>query len=81
MKSSQWLPVTQDCLLLWRDFSTEKQRSETMEPSIKEGKLYERKGEVGENGGQVMNNSNLATEGKNGKVQQKIGQIDKALEQ
>ena len=49
-----------------------------------EGKLHEVKGAVKEKAGQVTNNPNLAAEGQDeklaGKVQKKIGQIEKVFE-
>jgi uncharacterized protein YjbJ (UPF0337 family) len=48
------------------------------------GKLHEMKGKAKEKAGQVTNNPKLAAEGQNeklaGKVQKKVGQIEKVLE-
>jgi uncharacterized protein YjbJ (UPF0337 family) len=58
-----------------------------MKPSTKDqiaGKLHEVKGDVKEKAGQVTNNPNLAAEGQDeklgGKIQKKIGQIEKVFE-
>jgi uncharacterized protein YjbJ (UPF0337 family) len=58
-----------------------------MKPSTKDqiaGKLHEVKGDVKEKAGQVTNNPNLEAEGQGekitGKVQRKIGQIEKVFE-
>ena len=58
-----------------------------MKPSTKDqitGKLHEVKGDVKEKAGQVTNDPNLEAEGQiekfGGKVQKKIGQIEKVLE-
>jgi uncharacterized protein YjbJ (UPF0337 family) len=58
-----------------------------MKPSTKDqiaGKLHEVKGDVREKAGQVTNNPNLAAEGQDeklgGKIQKKIGQIEKVFE-
>jgi uncharacterized protein YjbJ (UPF0337 family) len=58
-----------------------------MKPSTKdqiEGKLHEVKGKVREQVGQGTNNPDLAAEGQaeklGGKVQKKVGQIEKVLE-
>jgi uncharacterized protein YjbJ (UPF0337 family) len=58
-----------------------------MKPSTKDevaGKVHEVKGNVKEKAGQVTNNPNLRDEGRDektgGKVQQKIGQVEKVLE-
>jgi uncharacterized protein YjbJ (UPF0337 family) len=58
-----------------------------MKPSTKDeiaGKVHEVKGNVKEKAGQVTNNPNLQGEGRDekvgGKVQQKIGQVEKVLE-
>jgi len=58
-----------------------------MKPSTKDqiaGKLHEVKGNVKEKAGQVTNNPNLEAEGQGekvtGKVQRKIGQIEKVFE-
>jgi uncharacterized protein YjbJ (UPF0337 family) len=58
-----------------------------MKPSTKDqitGKLHEVKGDVKAKAGQVTNNPNLEAEGQieklGGKVQKKIGQIEKVLE-
>jgi uncharacterized protein YjbJ (UPF0337 family) len=58
-----------------------------MKPSTKDqvaGKLHEVKGDAKEKAGQVTNNPNLEAEGQaeklGGKVQKKIGQIERVLE-
>ena len=58
-----------------------------MKPSTKDqiaGKLHEVKGDVKEKAGQATNNPNLAAEGQDeklgGKIQKKIGQIEKVFE-
>ena len=58
-----------------------------MKPSTKDqiaGKLHEVKGDVKEKAGQVTNNPNLAAEGQDeklgGKIQKKIGQVEKVFE-
>jgi uncharacterized protein YjbJ (UPF0337 family) len=58
-----------------------------MKPSTKDqiqGGFHETKGNVKEKAGQVTNNSKLADEGRAekvaGKVQKKVGQIEKVLE-
>jgi uncharacterized protein YjbJ (UPF0337 family) len=58
-----------------------------MQPSTKdqiEGKFHELKGTVKEKAGQVINNPDLEAEGQaeklTGKVQNKIGQIERVLE-
>ena len=58
-----------------------------MKPSTKdrvEGKLHEMKGTVKEKAGQVTNNPDLAAKGRaeklSGKIQKKVGQIEKVLE-
>ena len=58
-----------------------------MKPSTKdqtEGKLHEVKGEVKEKVGKVLNNPNLTAEGQDeklaGKVQKKVGQVEKVFE-
>ncbi len=58
-----------------------------MKPSTKDqlaGKLHEVKGDVKEKAGRVTNDPNLAAEGQDeklgGKVQKKIGQIEKVFE-
>jgi uncharacterized protein YjbJ (UPF0337 family) len=58
-----------------------------MKPSTKDqikGTLHEMKGKVKEKAGQVTNNPNLAGEGQDenlaGKVQKKVGQIEKVFE-
>jgi uncharacterized protein YjbJ (UPF0337 family) len=58
-----------------------------MKESIKDevaGKLHEAKGKIKEKAGQLTNNSNLEGEGTaekvGGKVQNKVGQIEKVLE-
>lgn len=58
-----------------------------MKPSTKDqikGKLHEVKGEVKEKAGKVTNDPNLQAEGQDenfaGKVQKKIGQIEKVFE-
>lgn len=58
-----------------------------MKPSTKDkidGKIHEVKGEVKEKVGKVTNNPNLTAEGQDekltGKVQTKIGQIEKVFE-
>jgi uncharacterized protein YjbJ (UPF0337 family) len=57
-----------------------------MKPSTKDqvqGKLHELKGKTKEKAGQLTNNPSLAAEGQNetlaGKVQKKIGQVEKVL--
>jgi len=48
------------------------------------GKLHEMKGKIKEKAGQVTNNPNLADEGQGekvaGKIQKKVGQIEKVFE-
>ena len=48
------------------------------------GKLHEMKGKIREKAGQVTNNPNLADEGQGekiaGKIQKKVGQIEKVFE-
>jgi len=58
-----------------------------MKPSAKdqiEGKLHELKGKAKEKAAQVTNNPNLAAEGQDeklaGKIQKKVGQIEKVFE-
>jgi uncharacterized protein YjbJ (UPF0337 family) len=58
-----------------------------MKPSTKDqitGKLHEMKGKAKEKAGQVTNNPDLAAEGQvekfAGKIQKKVGQIEKVLE-
>jgi uncharacterized protein YjbJ (UPF0337 family) len=58
-----------------------------MKPSTKdqiEGTLHEAKGKIKQKAGQVTNNPNLAAEGQGeklaGKVQKKVGQVEKVLE-
>ena len=58
-----------------------------MKPSTKdqiEGDLREMKGKVKEKAGQLTNDPNLADEGRNervaGKIQKKVGQIEKVLD-
>ena len=58
-----------------------------MKPSTKdqiEGKFHEVKGDVKQKAGQVTNNPKLETKGRTekfaGKVQKKVGQIEKVLE-
>jgi uncharacterized protein YjbJ (UPF0337 family) len=58
-----------------------------MNPSTKDqitGTFHEMKGKAKEKAGQVTNNPKLAAEGQNeklaGKVQKKVGQIEKVLE-
>ena len=58
-----------------------------MKPSTKdelEGKLHEAKGNVKEKVGRVINNPDMETKGQSeklaGKVQKKVGQIEKVLE-
>ena len=60
---------------------------EGMKQSTKDqiaGKLHEAKGAVIEKAGQVANNPDLAAEGQNekiaGKVQKKVGQVEKVFE-
>jgi uncharacterized protein YjbJ (UPF0337 family) len=60
---------------------------ENMKPSTKDqikGKLHEVKGRAKEKAGQVANNSNLASEGQDeklsGKIQEKVGQIERVFE-
>src|ERR1017187_9214617 len=62
-------------------------RSKRMKPSTKDqikGNLHEVKGKVKETAGQVTNNPNLAAEGQDenlaGKVQKKVGQVEKVFE-
>jgi len=59
----------------------------TMKQSTKDqaaGKLHEMKGKIKEKAGQVTNNPNLADEGQGekvaGKIQKKVGQIEKVFE-
>lgn len=58
-----------------------------MKPSTKDqiaGKLHEMKGKAKQKAGQVTNNPDLAAEGQAekfvGKIQKKVGQIEKVLE-
>ena len=58
-----------------------------MKPSTKDqitGKLHEMKGKAKQKAGQVTNNPDLAAEGRAekfaGKIQKKVGQIEKVLE-
>jgi uncharacterized protein YjbJ (UPF0337 family) len=58
-----------------------------MKPSTKDqisGKLHELKGKVKEKAGQATNNPDLAAEGQGeklgGKIQKKVGQIERVLE-
>ena len=58
-----------------------------MKPSTKDqikGSLHEMKGKAKEKVGQVTNNPNLAAEGQDekiaGKIQKKVGQIEKVFE-
>jgi uncharacterized protein YjbJ (UPF0337 family) len=58
-----------------------------MKPSTEDqiaGKLHEVKGDLKEKAGQVTNNPNLAAEGQDeklgGKIQKKIGQVEKVFE-
>jgi uncharacterized protein YjbJ (UPF0337 family) len=58
-----------------------------MKPSTKDqvvGKLHEVKGEVKAKIGRITNNPNLAAEGKGerlaGKIQKRVGQVEKVLE-
>jgi uncharacterized protein YjbJ (UPF0337 family) len=67
-------------------FSKEKRRDQ-MKTSTKdqiEGKFHELKGDAKQKAGQVTNNPNLETKGQTekvaGKVQKKVGQIEKVLE-
>jgi len=67
-------------------FSKEERRKQ-MKPSTKDqikGKLHEMKGKAKETAGQVTNDPNLEAEGRaekiTGKVQKKVGQIEKVLE-
>jgi uncharacterized protein YjbJ (UPF0337 family) len=59
------------------------QMNESTKDEIK-GNIHEAKGTVKEKAGQVTNNPNLTAEGQNeklaGKVQNKVGQIEKVLE-
>jgi uncharacterized protein YjbJ (UPF0337 family) len=62
-------------------------RRKSMKPSTNDqikGNLHELKGKVKEKAGKLTNNPNLAAEGQNenfaGKVQKKVGQIEKVLE-
>jgi uncharacterized protein YjbJ (UPF0337 family) len=64
----------------------QKRRSD-MKPSTKDqvkGNFHELKGKAKEKAGQVMNNPDLAAEGQEekvaGKVQKKIGQVEKVFE-
>jgi uncharacterized protein YjbJ (UPF0337 family) len=63
------------------------ERNEHMKPSTQDqlkGTLHVMKGKVKEKAGQVTNNPNLEAEGQAeqlaGKVQNKVGQIEKVLE-
>jgi uncharacterized protein YjbJ (UPF0337 family) len=67
-------------------FSTTKKEN-NMKPSTKDqikGDFHELKGKAKEKAGKVMNDPNLVAEGQNenlaGKVQKKIGQVEKVLE-
>jgi uncharacterized protein YjbJ (UPF0337 family) len=58
-----------------------------MKPSTKDqmvGKLHEVKGKVKQKAGQVTNNPDLAAEGQGeklaGKIQKKVGQVEKVFE-
>jgi len=58
-----------------------------MKPSTKDqikGKLHEMRGKAKEKAGQVINNPTLADEGQDekvaGKIQRKVGQIEKVFE-
>ncbi len=58
-----------------------------MKPSTKDqiaGKLHELKGKAKQKAGQVTNNPNLAAEGRGeklaGKIQKKVGQVEKVFE-
>ena len=58
-----------------------------MKPSTKdqiEGNLHEMKGKVKEKAGKITNNNKLAAEGQDeklaGKVQKKVGQLEKVFE-
>jgi uncharacterized protein YjbJ (UPF0337 family) len=62
-------------------------RRKPMKPSTNDqikGNLHELKGKVKEKAGKLTNNPNLAAEGQDenfaGKVQKKVGQIEKVLE-
>jgi uncharacterized protein YjbJ (UPF0337 family) len=62
-------------------------RGEIMKPSTRDqirGKLHEVKGAVKQKAGQLTNNSDLAAEGQGekiaGKIQKKVGQIEKIFE-
>src|SRR5579872_3097851 len=75
-----------NCGLTPGTFSKEERRKQ-MKPSTKDqikGKLHEMKGEAKEKAGQVTNDPNLEAEGRaekiTGKVQKKVGQIEKVLE-
>jgi uncharacterized protein YjbJ (UPF0337 family) len=58
-----------------------------MKPSTKdqmEGALHETKGKIKQKAGQMTNNPNLAAKGQDekiaGKIQKKVGQVEKVLE-
>jgi uncharacterized protein YjbJ (UPF0337 family) len=62
-------------------------RGENMKPSTEDqikGKFHEAKGAVKEKAGQANNNPNLTAEGQDeevaGKVQKKVGQVEKVFE-
>jgi uncharacterized protein YjbJ (UPF0337 family) len=62
-------------------------QEESMKQSTKDqatGKLHEMKGKIKEKAGQATNNANLANEGQDekvgGKIQKKVGQIEKVFE-
>ncbi len=64
-----------------------REKENYMKPSTTDqiqGKLHELKGKVKEKAGQVVNNPDLAAEGQGeklgGKIQKKIGQIEKVFE-
>jgi len=66
---------------------SKKERRKQMKPSSKDqikGKLHELKGNVKEKAGQITNDPNLEGEGQAekiaGKVQNKVGQIEKVFE-
>jgi len=64
-----------------------KEKENKMKPSTKnelKGKMHVVKGAVKETAGQIINNGNFEAEGHDervaGKVQEKIGQVEKVLE-
>jgi uncharacterized protein YjbJ (UPF0337 family) len=65
-----------------------KRRKRMMKPSTKDeikGAFHEMKGKAKEKLGRITNNPNLAAEGQGeklaGKIQKKVGQIEKVLEE